>query len=72
MYTGTAVPVPYVTYGVGLVNVAAGEEEEVGYALGTAEGSPVERDVHLHVGDEGVRPLLQQVADHHLVPDDRG
>jgi len=60
---------PFVpTYGVGLIDVAAGGEEEVGDALGAAEGGPVQRDVHLHVRDEGVRALLQQVPDHHLMP----
>jgi hypothetical protein len=28
----------------------------------------VQRDVHLHVRHEGVSALLQQVADHNLVP----
>jgi hypothetical protein len=56
------------TYGVGLIDVAAGGEEEVGDALGAAEGGPVQRDVHLHVCNEGVSALLQQVADHNLVP----
>ncbi len=56
------------TYGVGLIDVAAGREEEVGDALGAAEGGPVQRDVHLHVRHEGVSALLQQVADHNLVP----
>ena len=55
------------TYGVGLIDVAAGREEEVGDALGSAEGGPVQRDVHLHVRHEGVSALLQQVADHNLV-----
>jgi hypothetical protein len=56
------------TYGVGLIDVAAGGEEEVGDALGSAEGRPVQRDVHLHVRHERVGTLLQQVADHNLVP----
>ena len=59
---------PFVTYGVSLIDVAAGGEEEVGDALGAAEGGPVQRDVHLHVRDEGVRALLQQVPDHNLMP----
>jgi hypothetical protein len=59
----------HLTYGIGLVDVAAGREKEVGDALGSAEGGPVKGDVHLHVCDERVGPLLQQVADHSLVPD---
>lgn len=66
-----------VTYSVSLVDVAPRGQEQVSDPPGAGEGGPVQGDVHLYVPDEGVGPLLYEVADDGLVsvlagPDQRG